>query len=174
MKHVKRLCFATLFSATYLVGAPMIEHSDAVKILPSQATELTFEGVLRVYSSPLPKGVCILSSLELPVDEEILKNEEAFVQNFESYLVSHLFFNPQVFKQKQKFTLVPGTLHKQPCLQFHFSYIDKGVSKVVNGVALVNDNVLCHLFYITSEENSKGMEIELNKMKEKLSHILKD
>jgi hypothetical protein len=183
MKGITFLILTSLAATTYLIGGPMTQLSDAVKILPSPPMELNFDvpfrnhpakGTLKVYSSTLPKSVFVLSSLHTnEMTGEILKDQEAFKKSFERLLVGHLFYHPEVFQQHQKFHFTPDVLQGHPCLNFQFSYLDKDIPKVINGVAVVMNDTLYHLFYMASAAHIDD-EIEgyYSQGKEELSKIL--
>jgi hypothetical protein len=178
----KPLLLVSLGITNYLLGGSMTELSEIAKALPAQAVELTFDlpfrnhppqGELHVYSAPLEKGVFILSSLQLPtIKEEILSNEKSFIQNFATYLASHLFYDPSVFKQNQMVNLTPMSISGQPAVNFHISYQDKGNSKVINGIAVYKDHTLYHLFYITSESDTEKMKGYYEKAAQQLATLI--
>lgn len=160
----------------------MNQLSDIAKSLPSQAVELSFDlpfknhppqGELHVYSAPLPNGVFILSSLQLPsIREDVLRTEEAFIHNFSSFLVSHLFYDPSIFQKGREVELIPTSVNGQPGLHFHITYIDNGNQKVINGVAVYSKKTLFHLFYITSKPNIEEMNTHYDKAQEQLASLI--
>ncbi len=160
----------------------MTQLSDIAKALPAQAVELTFDlpfknhpplGELHVYSAPLPNGVFILSSLQLPsIREDVLKSEEAFIRNFSSYLVSHLFYDPAVFQEAREVELISTSVNGQPGVHFHISYMDKGTPKVIKGIAVYSNNALFHLFYITSKTQVEEMNEHYKKAQEQLATLI--
>lgn len=182
MNIIKAILFTSFAFTNYLTGGVMTQLSEIAKALPAQAVELTFDlpfrnhppqGELHVYSAPLDNGVFILSSLHLPsIKENILSDEKLFIQNFTAYLVSHLFYDPAVFKQNQIVQLTPMSISGQPAVNFHVIYQDKGISKVVHGAAVYKDNTLYHLFYMTTEANADQMKGHYEKAQEQLATLL--
>lgn len=126
---------------------------------PHHPLEMTFDipfqntpptGQVHVYSVPTQKGLICLSTCTSPSLKDAQLTKEELLQFFENVLVPHFFFNPAVFQDKQTYNFQPTKYEGLDAATFQFTFLDHGVKKKLEGIALIKKNILIIPFYLAS------------------------
>jgi hypothetical protein len=119
--------------------------------LPFQNTPPT--GQLRLYSTPMEKGLLALSTFFSPAFNAEGLQKEQLQTFFETVLVPHFFFNPAVFQQHQTYRFRTLEIEGQEAASFQFSFKDHKVLKRLEGMAYIQDQTLYVAFYMASDSD---------------------
>ncbi len=129
---------------------------------PHRPLEMTFDvpfqnsppqGHIHFYSLPIQKGVLGLSIFRSVTIQSNGLHKEQLYQFFETLLVPHFFYNPEIFRHLQVFNFHPTEFHGEDSASFQFSFQDHGVVKKLEGIALVKNQTLYVCFYLASEKD---------------------
>lgn len=140
-------------------------HDPAEKFecsFPYQPTHMEFDvplegheelGHLDVYSTSKNHDLWMLSVYSSAILSKNVLKPSHFKEIFYSLLIQRMFYTPQVFKSHQKFKTERTTWKGAPVLRFSFSYEEKEQMKQVEGAAVVKDQTLYILFYLSKEDD---------------------
>lgn len=129
---------------------------------PHEPLETTFEmpfqntppkGQIHIYSVPTPKGLLALSTFHSSTHHADKLSKQQLLQFFETVLVPHFFFNPSIFQDHQTFNFESIELEGKEAASFQFSFRDHGVVKKLEGIAVINAQMLYIPFYLASEKD---------------------
>lgn len=109
------------------------------------------EGQIHVYSLPTQKGLLVLSTFHsLKMDSKELTKEK-LLQFFETILVPHFFYNPSIFHDHQDFKFKSVHSENGESASFQISFLDHGIEKRLEGIALIKNQTLYIPFYLASD-----------------------
>lgn len=118
---------------------------------PFQNTPPT--GQLRLYSTPISKGLLALSTFLSPTFNVDGLQKEQLHQFFETVLVPHFFFSPSVFQDHQTYNFHIKKIEGQEVASFKFSFKEQRILKKLEGMARIQDQTLYVAFYMASDSD---------------------
>lgn len=111
------------------------------------------QGQIDIYSLPIQKGLLGLSTFHSATIHTDWLQKERLYQFFETLLVPHFFYNPEIFQNQQVFNFQLSEFHGEESAVFQFSFQDHGLVKRLEGIALIKNQTLYVCFYLASANN---------------------
>ena len=145
------------------------EKTGLNAFFPTTPFQLTFDlpfqntpaaGQLYLYSTSTASGLLVAGIVKSEqVEEELLKKEE-LRSFFENTVVPHVFFQPSVFKNQQRFEHTLKEEQGRKTATYRIFYRDGDQEKHVEGIAFIKNGALHFYLYLASEENFQQAELK--------------
>jgi hypothetical protein len=103
---------------------------------------------------PLKHGALILSIFHYAEGSLLSVEKNQLRRFFEETVIPHLFFQPSIFKNEQKYVHTLKVEAGEITAHYEFGYVENGVRKKLQGIAQNREGFLFTSFYVGDEQAS--------------------
>jgi hypothetical protein len=128
---------------------------------PSQPIAMSFDiplegghqiGHMNIYTALAGEGTLMLAEIHSPLFNGTELETKQFRKIFDSFIIRRMFYYPQIFNERAKYSEKHLTLHGNNALRFSFLYEEGQLRRKLAGLAVSKGKDLYILFYITLEK----------------------